>query len=242
MPLLIIGPKDTRTAALVATATDAGETLALLHRPDQLPRISIPPRAALILDGPAPFDPARICQDIRLLGHQWPVLVLIGKNDAARRIQVLDAGADMVLSGDVAYPEIRAHLAALLRRATLPASVRLQLADLVIDSGSRSVWRDRQAITLAPREFALLEFLMRNPGRVFSEQQVLKAVWHSTAESNTNVLQVCIRRLRQKVDTGFSLQLIHTVRGQGYTISDTLPPGASLTSHPRSPQALLAAS
>jgi DNA-binding response OmpR family regulator len=148
-----------------------------------------------------------------------PVIVMTARDGLQARVHGLDAGADDYLIKPFAFPELLARVQALVRRATrAPESTRLVVDGLALDRLTRAVERDGRAIDLRPREFALLELLMRNAGRVVSKTMILSQVWGYDFDPGSNVVDVLVFRLRDKIDRGFPSPLLHTVRGIGYVI------------------------
>jgi DNA-binding response OmpR family regulator len=159
---------------------------------------------------------------IRQQKTKVPVLILTAKGELEDRVLGLNAGADDYLIKPFAFVELSARVRALLRRGT-GEDTRLRLADLEIDTITRTVKRSGQPIELKPREYALLEFLMRNAGRTVTRTMITEHVWDIHFDSISNVVDVHINSLRNKIDKGFPFPLIHTVRGVGYRITDQKP-------------------
>ncbi|HKN70028.1 MAG TPA: winged helix-turn-helix domain-containing protein, partial [Terriglobales bacterium] len=153
-----------------------------------------------------------------------PVMILTARSRVEDRVQCLDSGADDYLVKPFSYLELAARARALLRRSHLPSESVLTVRDLCLDRVERRVARAGRHIELTTKEFALLEYLMRNAGRRLTRAMIIEHVWNLTFDSTTNVVDVYINYLRRKVDDGFSPCLIHTVRGVGYQLS---PDGAS---------------
>lgn len=149
-----------------------------------------------------------------------PILVLSARDAVDDRVKGLEAGADDYLTKPFAFAELVARLNALVRRASPAAAnpFELRYADLVLDLRTRKVSRDGTPIQLQAKEFALLEYLLRNPERVLSKTMILEHVWEYGFDPQTNVVDVLVSRLRAKVDRDFPLKLIHTIRGAGYVL------------------------
>jgi two-component system OmpR family response regulator len=148
-----------------------------------------------------------------------PVLILSAKHTVDDRVKGLETGGDDYLTKPFAFPELLARVQALIRRATgAPSSTHLTVGDLTLDLMTRRATRQGRDIELHPREFALLEYLMRNAGRVVSKTMILSHVWDYSFDPRTNVVDVLVFRLREKIDKGFEPKLIHTVRGIGYVL------------------------
>jgi two-component system OmpR family response regulator len=150
---------------------------------------------------------------------QTPVLILSARRSVDDRVKGLQAGGDDYLTKPFAFAELLARVQALIRRASGTAEpTRLVAGELTMDLLSRRVERAGRAVDLRPREFAMLEYLMRHPGRVLSKTMILSHVWGYSFDPGTNVVDVLVSRLRDKVDRGFDRKLIHTVRGAGYVL------------------------
>jgi DNA-binding response OmpR family regulator len=148
-----------------------------------------------------------------------PVLILSAKRTVDDRVRGLQAGGDDYLTKPFAFAELLARVQALVRRATGQAEpTRLVVGDLVLDLLTRQVTRAGQPLDLRPREFALLEYLMRHPGRVLSRTMILSHVWGYNFDPNTNVVDVLVSRLRDRIDKPFDTRLLQTVRGVGYVL------------------------
>ena len=161
----------------------------------------------------------QVLRDIRGAKPALPVLILTAKDTVDDRVAGLDSGADDYMVKPFALAELSARLRALLRRGT-PRETRLRIADLEIDTVRRSVTRAGRRIDLKPKEYALLEFLMRNSDRPVTRSLIIEHVWDIHFDSVSNVVEVHVNSLRNKIDRGFAVPLIHTVRGVGYMLSD----------------------
>src|SRR5262245_18681060 len=164
-----------------------------------------------------------VCRRLRLRGVRTPVLILTARHGLGDRVTGLDAGADDYLGKPFAVEELLARLRALARRPPSPLDVTLRLGDLEVNTSSHAASRAGRQIRLTMREYALLEYLLRNRGRVVSRGQILEHVWDDNFDPVGNVVDVLVGRLRRKVDLPGSRPLIHTVRGSGYQISDVKP-------------------
>ncbi len=174
----------------------------------------------LVLDIMLPvMDGLQVLQDLRDRGVKTPVLLLTAKSEIEDRVRGLDQGADDYLVKPFAFSELLARLRALVRRPPLQNNPVLELGDLTMDVAAHTVRRSVQLIELSPREFALLELLLRHPHQVLSRTQIAERVWNLDYYTGTNVVDVYIGYLRRKIDRGFDYPLIHTVRGIGYRAS-----------------------
>ena len=171
----------------------------------------------LMLPGRSGFQ---VLRDIRSRKPSLPVIMLTAKNSLDERVAGLDAGADDYMAKPFALAELSARLRALLRRGTPRESV-LRVADLEMDTIRRTVRRAGAAIDLKPKEYSLLEFLMRNSDRPLTRSLIIEHVWDIHFDSISNVVEVHINSLRNKIDRGYGVQLIHTVRGVGYMLTDS---------------------
>lgn len=167
------------------------------------------------------LDGLELVESLRTQGNKTPVLMLSAKNSVDDRVNGLYAGGDDYLTKPFAFAELLARLQALIRRATFVAEpTTLSAANLTMDLIRRTVTRAGRKIELQPREFALLEYLVRNKGRVVSKTMIMERVWGYNFDPQTNVVESRMSRLRDKVDRGFESALIRTVRGAGYVITD----------------------
>jgi DNA-binding response OmpR family regulator len=159
-----------------------------------------------------------VLRGIRAKKPDLPVVMVTGGNLVDERVRLLNAGADDSLAKPFAFAELAARIRAVLRRGNRPACAVLQVADLEVDRVAHAVTRAGQAIELSPKEFALLEFLMRNQGQAVTRSAIVEQVWKLHFDTMTNVVDVYINYLRRKIDSGFERPLIRTIRGVGYQI------------------------
>ena len=173
----------------------------------------------VVLDVMLPgIDGWQVLRRIRQAGHQMPVLMLTALGQVEDRVQGLDAGADDYLVKPFAFSELLARVRTLLRRGKATEPVLLRLADLELDLLRRRVTRAGKRIDLTAKEFALLELLLRRRGEVLPRSLIASQVWDMNFDSDTNVIEVAMRRLRAKIDDDFEPKLIRTVRGMGYVL------------------------
>lgn len=176
---------------------------------------------AIILDVMLPKkDGIEILKEVRQAKVTTPILILSAKSELEDRLAGLDLGADDYLPKPFAFSEVLARIRALIRRSTGEPSVVLRVADLEMDVLKRQVTRDRKNIPLTNKEFQVLEYLIRNKGRVISRVILTEHVWDMNFDSETNIVDVVINRLRRKIDDPFQIKLIHTIRGAGYAIRE----------------------
>lgn len=162
-----------------------------------------------------------LIEDLRRQGNLTPVLILSARDGVDDRVKGLQSGGDDYLTKPFAFSELIARIQALVRRASaVAAPTTLSVADLTLDLTRRRVSRGGKDIELQPKEFALLEYLVRNKGRLVSKTMIMDHVWGYDFDPQTNVVESRISRLRDKVDRGFSSQLIRTVRGAGYVVEE----------------------
>jgi two-component system OmpR family response regulator len=179
---------------------------------------------AIVLDRMLPLvDGLVLLQTLRGAGNPTPLLLLTALGEVEHRVEGLRAGADDYLVKPFAYSELSARLDSIVRRGRDGQErepTRLRVADLELDLLGRGAQRGGKHIELQPREFRLLEYLMRQAGRVVTRTMLLEAVWDYHFDPQTNVIDVHISRLRQKIDHGFDSPLLHTVRGAGYRLGE----------------------
>jgi two-component system OmpR family response regulator len=170
------------------------------------------------------MDGLSVLSAIRAAGIETPVIVLSALGSTDERVKGLKSGSDDYLAKPFAFSELLARVEALQRRGALaaqPLATKLACADLTMDLLARRVERGGKRVDLQPREFRLLELLLRNKGQVVTRTMMLEEVWDYHFDPGTNVIDVHISRLRKKIDDGSGIPLLHTVRGAGYMLSDT---------------------
>ena len=164
-------------------------------------------------------DGISLCRQLRDDGVTTPVLMLTAKDSIQDKVTGLDSGADDYLTKPFAFEELLARIRALMRKHS-PLATKLQTGDLVLDMLSHRVTRAGKEILLTMKEYALLEYLMRNAGTVVTRTMITEHVWDIDFDTSTNVIDVYINYLRNKIDSGQQHKLIHTVRGRGYLLKD----------------------
>jgi len=218
MRILVVEDDREAGAYLVKGLSESGHRVALAEQGrDGFERATREGFDALIIDRMLPgLDGLSIVAALRAARNQTPVLVLSALSDVEDRVKGLRAGCDDYLSKPFAFSELLARLEALMRRGG--AETRLAVADLELDLLARTATRAGRAIDLLPREFRLLEYLMRHAGHIVTRAMLLEKVWDHHFDPQTNVIDVHVSRLRQKLDKGFAAPLLHTVRGAGYCL------------------------
>ena len=222
--LLLIEDEQDMARYLSKGLEEAGYTVTHADQADQALKLALEQQwDIMIVDRMLPLeqDGLDIIKAVRLADIQTPVLVLSALASLDDRVRGLREGGDDYLTKPFALPELLARLEALIRRANPSANTtvdsrQLKLADLTLDLLSRKAERAGQPITLQPREFKLLEYLVRNQGQVVTRKMLLESVWDFHFDPGTNVIDVQVSRLRNKIDKGHSTPLVHTVRGVGY--------------------------
>jgi len=221
MRLLVVEDDATIASFVVKGLQEAG--FAVDHAADghQGLRLALTePYDAAIVDLMLPGrDGLSLIEELRNRRVKMPVIILSARREVDDRVRGLQAGGDDYLTKPFAFSELLARVQALIRRASGTSEpTRLVVGDLVLDLLTRHVERAGRPIELRPREFALLEYLMRNAGRVVSKTMILEHVWNYSFDPRTNVVDVLVHRLRERIDRDFETRLLHTVRGIGYVI------------------------
>ena len=179
------------------------------------------PYDAIVLDVMLPgLSGFETCERLRSAGVWSPVLMLTSRDGVEDRVGGLDAGADDYLTKPFSFAELSARLRALSRRGGVERPAELVVADLRLDPASRRVWRGEKEVALSPKEFALLETFMRRPGQVLTRLQLLEHAWDFAYENRSNVVDVYVRYLREKLDRPFGKSSLETVRGVGYRLRE----------------------
>jgi DNA-binding response OmpR family regulator len=187
---------------------------------DALYQVAINTYDLVILDVmiPAP-DGFAVCKELRRTGHRMPVLMLTARDAVEDRVEGLDRGADDYLTKPFEFRELLARLRALLRRPSAIQPATLSVADLVVDTAGQAVSRSGKFISLTAKEYALVEFLARNAGRVVGRAEIAEHVWDEEFDPFSNLIEVYVNRVRRKIDTKGAKPLLHTRRGAGYVLS-----------------------
>jgi DNA-binding response OmpR family regulator len=166
-----------------------------------------------------PPDGFTVCKELRNSGQTMPILMLTARDAVDDRIKGLDRGADDYLTKPFEFGELLARLRALLRRSRILQPTRLVVADLLVDTAAQTVERGGRSIPVTAKEYALVEFLARNAGKVVGRAEISEHVWDEEFDPFSNLIEVYINRIRRKIDTGFTRPLVHTRRGAGYILS-----------------------
>jgi two-component system OmpR family response regulator len=164
------------------------------------------------------IDGIEACRRLRAAGVWVPIIMLTARDAVEERVRGLDAGADDYLTKPFSLAELLARLRSLVRRGPVERPAVLAVGDLRLDPATRQVWRGDAEIALSAREFGLLEAFMRRPGQVLSHTQLLDAAWDIAYEHRSNVVEVYVRYLREKIDRPFHAHSLETVRGMGYRL------------------------
>lgn len=221
---ILVVEDERKTASFIRKALQA-ESFAVdvtHHGDDALALASTTPFDAIVLDVMLPGrDGLSVVRQLRERRNTTPVLLLSARGEVNERVEGLNAGADDYLPKPFALAELIARVRALGRRGGEPRAVVLRVADLSLDTVTRQAQRGGAVIELAAREYRLLEFLMRSAGRVCGRMAILEKVWDYDFDPGTNLVDVYIKRLREKVDEGFEPKLVQTVRGVGYVLKES---------------------
>lgn len=221
MRLLIVEDEVRLASALQRGLTAEGFTVDVAHTgPDGLHAASETSYDAVLLDIMLPgLSGYRIIEQLRAAENWVPILMLTAKDGEYDEADALDLGADDYLTKPFSFVVLLARLRALLRRGVIPRPASLSAGDLVLDPSAHTVTRDGQPIDLTPREFSLLEFLMRRKGEAVSKGDILHHVWDAHYDGDANVVEVYAGYLRRKIDTPFGRHSVQTVRGAGYRLA-----------------------
>lgn len=204
------GLKEEGYAADIASDGEKGEFLAATNQYD-----------VIILDIMLPkIDGLTLCRKLRERKITTPIIMVTAKDAVSDKVKGLDSGADDYITKPFAFEELLARIRALLRKRDERSAAKLQVEDLILDLISHKVTRGNKEIVLTAKEYALLEYLMRNSGAVLTRTMISQHVWDINFDSDTNIIDVYVNYLRKKIDDGHKKALIHTIRGRGYALKD----------------------
>ena len=220
---VLVVEDDRKTAEFVAKALkEEGFEVEVVHDGnDAVAALAAGSFEAIVLDVMIPGrDGLAVVRHARELGNKTPVLLLSARGSVEERVEGLNAGADDYLPKPYATQELIARVRALLRRGVESRDVTLRVADLSLDTTTRIARRGERKIELTNREFRLLEYLMRSAGRICGRMMIIEKVWEYNFDPGTNVVDVYIRKLREKIEEAGEAKLLHSVRGSGYMIKE----------------------
>ncbi len=221
---VLVVEDERKTASFIRKALQAeGFAVDMCHNGTEALQMAMAtPFDGIIMDIMLPgLDGLSALRQLRARRNATPVLLLSARGEVNERVEGLNAGADDYLSKPFALAELVARVRALGRRGAGTKSTVLQVADLSLDTVTHQAQRGQGTIELTAREYRLLEFLMRSPGRVCGRMAILEKVWDYDFDPGTNLVDVYIRRLREKIDANFEKKLLHSVRSIGYVIKET---------------------
>ena len=221
---VLVVEDEKKTASFVRKALQAeGFAVDICHNGDDaLAAASTTPFDALVLDIMLPGrDGLGVLHVLRERKNMTPVLLLSARGEVNERVEGLNAGADDYLPKPFELAELVARVRALMRRSGENKSTTLRVADLTLDTLTHKAQRGCAEIELTAREYRLLEFLMRSAGRLCGRMMILEKVWDYNFDPGTNLVDVYVRRVREKIDANFEPKLLHTVRGSGYVLKET---------------------
>jgi len=220
---VLVVEDEKKTASFVRKALEGeGFAVDVCHRGDDaLVAAMATPFDGIVLDIMLPGrDGVSVLRQLRAQNNSVPVLLLSARGEVSERVEGLNAGADDYLPKPFVIAELVARVRALGRRGAETKSTTLRVADLTLDTILHRAERRGRFFDLTAREFRLLEFLMRSPGRICGRMSIIEKVWDYDFDPGTNLVDVYVRRLREKIDEGFELKLLHTVRGVGYVLKE----------------------
>jgi DNA-binding response OmpR family regulator len=221
---VLVVEDEKKTASFIRKALQAeGFAVDICHNGnDALAAASATPFDGIVLDIMLPGrDGLSVLRQLRERRNTTPVLLLSARGEVNERVEGLDSGADDYLPKPFALVELVARVRALGRRGGEPKSTVLRVADLTLDTVTHLAQRDAATFELTAREYRLLEFLMRSTPRICGRMAILEKVWDYSFDPGTNLVDVYIKRLREKIDAGFETKLLHTVRGVGYVMKES---------------------
>lgn len=221
---VLVVEDEKKTASFIRKALQAeGFAVDVCHSgEDALAATGTTPFDVIVLDIMLPGrDGLSVLRQLRGRGNATPVLLLSARGEVDERVDGLNAGADDYLPKPFVIAELVARVRALGRRSSDTKSTILRVANLALDTVKHEAYRDQTRIELTSREYLLLEFLMRSTGRICSRMAILEKVWSYDFDPGSNLVDVYIKRLREKIDDGFEPKLLHTVRGLGYVLKES---------------------
>ncbi|OTG89025.1 heavy metal response regulator transcription factor [Acinetobacter sp. ANC 3813] len=220
MCILIIEDEVKIASYLVNGLNESGYAAECVHSGlEGLEKLKMHAYSLVILDVMLPdIDGWAVLKVLRQFS-KIPVIFLTAKDQVIDRVKGLELGADDYLAKPFSYIELQARIKSLLRRQQYVEENQLEIANLKLDLIHHKVWRNQQPIELSKKEFNLLRFLLRHPNEIITRRQIASEVWQINFDTDTNFIDVAVRRLRSKIDEGHNMKLIHTVRGLGYKIS-----------------------
>jgi DNA-binding response OmpR family regulator len=221
---VLVVEDNKKTAVFISKAlkSEGFAVNVLANGDDALSTIVSTPFDAVVLDIMLPGrDGLSVLKQLRAQGNRIPVLLLSARGEVNERVEGLNAGADDYLAKPFVLEELIARVRALLRRGNEAKSAVLRVADLKLDTTTRIAERGGKAIELTAREYRLLELLMRSAGRICGRMTIIEKVWDYDFDPGSNIVDVYVRRLRDKIDEGFARKLLHSVRGVGYVMKET---------------------
>jgi len=220
---ILVVEDDRKTAAFISKALKA-ESFAvdvLRNGDDALAAVCTTPFDGVVMDIMlAGRDGLSVLRQARARGNRTPVLLLSARGEVNERVEGLNAGADDYMSKPFALEELVARVRALVRRGDETKSPILRVGNLTLDTTTRTAQRGDRKIELTTREYRLLEFLMRSAGQVCGRMMIIEKVWDYDFDPGSNIVDVYVRKLRDKIDTGFETSLVHSVRGVGYVMKE----------------------
>ena len=220
---VLVVEDEKKTASFIRKALQAeGFAVDVCHRGDEaLAAAANSPFDGIVLDIMVPgCDGLSVLKQLRSQKNRTPVLLLSARGAVNERIEGLNAGADDYLPKQFVIAELVARVRAMGRRGSESKPTLLQVADLTLDTVSHRAQRGGKSFDLTAREFRLLEFLMRSAGRICGRMSIIEKVWDYDFDPGTNLVDVYVKRLREKIDEGFESKLLHTVRGAGYVLRE----------------------
>lgn len=222
MRILVVEDEPNLNQIIVKMLTRESYSVdACLTGTDALDYVTCAEYDAIVLDVMLPgVSGMEVLRQLRAKNNLVPILLLTARDSIEDRVAGLNAGADDYLIKPFAFDELLARIRVMLRRTSGSVSNTLSLADLVVDCDARTVTRNGAQIALSSKEFAILEYMLRNSGMVLSRDKIGQHIWSYDYEGGSNVVDVYIRYLRRKIDEGYSSKLIHTVRGAGYVLRE----------------------